>query len=920
MRKISKNILVVLLALLFFVSIFSVNIDSQIVSATSIEDQMNETVISTDKNQEQTSTDQDIQEPMESNSSDISTMNQISVEEQPDEKENQEQNDSKSLLDEANKAKQSLDDQESLPVDDKKIETETITATLIIEGSKILQDKSEHDTAHEVWFKKIVEVQEDTAFIDFLYDTLNEDPKLITLDVDKDSGWLTTIEISGYEANTTGKTNGSASSWMWYVKHQDSQDFVSVSTLDRKDEAAYLNDGDTLKLKFINDPRYPTSVRAETPENPIELKDDSNPRDWTGFRGDAENKTPVREIEIAPPIVRAENWAHINTNVNEWGFPTSISDLLTINGYTYYATADQLIKLDPVGNVDSTLTLAGGIQYFSRIAYARGVIIVPLQGGAVQAVDPETMTSLWVVESLDSFEKWEPQADSDEWKQNFYDLQSLGSTYIDIQNGITYIPLTASKFPSSTAGVIRAIDISTGKEIWRHNNYETGYYWSGVTEIGDYLLIGNDKGSIEILDKEGNFVKESKPFSENYGVRSTLTQQDGSLYFVTQDGVFHSIKFDPATLDFSNHESVKFATNSTSTPTIHNGKAYVGGVGGAGDWGDPGVFAVINLTTMTIEFLKDDVAGEVKSAPLVIYDQEGEIYAYFTANTEDGLLYVYHDGAVEIAYRPTAEQAQYTTATPIIDANGNIYYTTDQAIISLVADKQGELNEYILNTSIDPQIGVLSVTINEDDVGFTQHSIFEVTDVTENVKSLYDQDIKAETNDAKYVAFRTSFTGAATANPNITAEIKVSNSYLPLEGNQSYKLYRLEGDKLVELSLEEATTALLPNRSMTIMPLLATKIAGGGQSSNTIQFTQKLQDSITYVLAAVPEQQSVSSQTTPEGSASQPQTKQQTATAKTNTHAIAKTGEVQYVIPIAVLAGIALISVITKKKIEKREK
>ena len=142
-----------IISITFFVSIFSVNIDSQIVSATSIEDQMNETVISTDKNQEQTSTDQDIQEPMESNSSDISTMNQISVEEQPDEKENQEQNDSKSLLDEANKAKQSLDDQESLPVDDKKIETETITATLIIEGSKILQDKSEHDTAHEVWLK-----------------------------------------------------------------------------------------------------------------------------------------------------------------------------------------------------------------------------------------------------------------------------------------------------------------------------------------------------------------------------------------------------------------------------------------------------------------------------------------------------------------------------------------------------------------------------------------------------------------------------------------------------------------------------------------------------------------------------------------------------------------------------------------------
>ena len=330
------------------------------------------------------------------------------------------------------------------------------------------------------------------------------------------------------------------------------------------------------------------------------------------------------------------------------------------------------------------------------------------------------------------------------------------------------------------------------------------------------------------------------------------------------------------------------------------------------------MFAVINLTTMTIEFLKDDVAGEVKSAPLVIYDQEGEIYAYFTANTEDGLLYVYHDGAVEISYRPTAEQAQYTTATPIIDANGNIYYTTDQAIISLVADKQGELNQYLLKPSVEPKIGELSVSINGD-VEFTQHSIFEVTDVTENIISLYDQDIKQKQM-MQNMLLSVLVLLVQLLQPNITAEIKVSDSYLPLEENQRYKLYRLEGDKLVELSLEQATTALLSNRSMTIMPILATQIAGSGQSSNAIQFTQKLQDSATYVLAAVPEQQSVSSHTTPEGSARQPQSKQ-TATTKTNNkHAIAKTGEAQYVIPIAVLAGIALISVITKKKIEKRDK
>ena len=286
---------------------------------------------------------------------------------------------------------------------------DTIQATLIVEGSKILQDKSEHATAHQEWFNQTLEIARDTAFIDFLSDTLNADENLEKLELDINSGWLNTIDFKGFEANTTGQTNGSASTWMWYVKHKDGQDFETISTLDRKDAEAYLQDGDTLKLKFINDPRYPSNVQAQKPENPIDLKDDADINGWTGFRGDAENQTPVREVESVPSISKAENWSYINDNYNEWGFPTSISDLISINNQTIYATGNLLVKLDENGDELNRLTLAGNIEYFSRLAYGRGMVLVPLQGGALQAVDPVTMKSLWVVESLDSFEKWEPK-------------------------------------------------------------------------------------------------------------------------------------------------------------------------------------------------------------------------------------------------------------------------------------------------------------------------------------------------------------------------------------------------------------------------------------------------------------------------------------------------------------------------------
>ncbi|MDI9490943.1 MAG: PQQ-binding-like beta-propeller repeat protein [Bacillota bacterium] len=811
-----------------------------------------------------------------------------------------------------------------------------IPAELIVEGSKILKTKEDHSTAHETWYSSNETIPRDTTIVSFARQTLAKNPE-ITLDMD-DSGWLTSIEFEDYPMNKTGETNGPASSWMWYVKHQGDSEFQLVSSLDPKDDAAYVKKGDVIKLKFINDPRYPFNVADQTPEQPIELKDDSDIVGWTGFRGDAQNKTPVRELETIPEIIREQIWDSINTNINEWGYPSTISDLLSINDKIYYATENKLIRLNEQGVIDGELELAGSIEYFSRLTYSNGMIIIPVQGGGVQAIDTFTMTSLWVVGSIDSLEKWEPD-DNGEWVQNFYPVQSLGTPLID--NGVVYVPITAPSYPDTAGGVLRAIDMSTGKEIWRYNNsMDAGFYWGGATKIGDYLIIGDDSGYVHAISiDDGEKIEISKIADSK--IRSTVVSQGEYVYFTTTDGTFHSIKFNPDSgAKFSEHKEIKFAGASTSTPTIYNGKAYIGGLGGDGGWGAPGAFAVIDLASMAVEYSSEDIIGEVKSAPLVLHDTNG-VYAYFTGNSEQGLLYVYHAGKVELAYRPSHDQAQYTTATPIVDQNGNIYYTTDAAVIALRSRIDSQLNEFELK--IVSSIGDATFEI-ADDPKLLKHSSLQITDATNGIKLLYGEDIEKELGEIDYAAFQTKFEGQAEENPSITIKLTVDQEYLPLTENQEYKLYKLVGSQLVEVGLNNPSAQA--GRMMSIKPMLLSQLNNQllqtPAANRTISFNQLLKDNSTYVLAATnvvaptPEEPTDPEKSVePEQEASQPYggqvTEKETVQAKADTaqtsttstsqaQQLARTGEQILIIPGIVSIMIAGVLILVKKVSKHSEK
>ena len=159
---------------------------------------------------------------------------------------------------------------------------------------------------------------------------------------------------------------------------------------------------------------------------------------------------------------------------------------------------------------------------------------------------------------------------------------------------------------------------------------------------------------------------------------------DGSdLYVVTNDGTLHRLAL-AEDGSLTQTGSVRFADSSTSTPTIADGRAYVGG---AND-DSTGVLAVIDLATMGVEHRitgfsnEAKLPGDVKSAPTVSA-RDGETYVYFTCNAVSGGAYLYHlgDAHASVLYLPGDDQADWCMASVVVGADGALYYVNDSGTL-----------------------------------------------------------------------------------------------------------------------------------------------------------------------------------------------------------------------------------------------
>ena len=443
-----------------------------------------------------------------------------------------------------------------------------------------------------------------------------------------------------------------------------------------------LEDGDLIIWYYGSDGTMPDFDEGDDDDvvivDGIEVDEDASRPDWdAAWPSFGTGSAP--EGALTPTESADDKW--IQQMKDEKDYSTYLSDPLIVNGRVYIAVGDQLKVLNATTGVEfSSADLVAPIDSISRMVYADGLIIVPVRGGRLQALTADALTTVWITDELPIIDERGQQ-------------QSLGT--LTVADGRVYYGTAAVGWSgASYNGYFTCVDLATGEVIWSNANAAAGYYWSGAASVGDKVVVGDDTGALTVFDATSG--EALSVLDLGASVRSTAIAgtQEGTLIVATSDGVLHKVSVDADTGAARELSSVKFGSSTTSTPTIVDGKIYIGGSslqGEPNEWGYVvygGQLSVIDEATMTVEHAVTSydggtkLPGDSKSAPLVSVQSTGT-YVYFTCNMEPGGVYCYRVGDAEASmiYTPDEDHQNYSMSSVVCDADGTLYYINDSGAL-----------------------------------------------------------------------------------------------------------------------------------------------------------------------------------------------------------------------------------------------
>ena len=353
-------------------------------------------------------------------------------------------------------------------------------------------------------------------------------------------------------------------------------------------------------------------------------------------------------------------------------------------GDNLYALAGKEIKkIDKAtGNVIATGALVSDNSWYDgRLAYGDGMLFATVNG-RVQALNADTLESLWVSEELGG-----STTTPISYKDGYvYTGITQGSSSED---AVTYLCLSATDEDPSATDEVKY-------PTWIYRAEGTGCYWAGAYLSGDVIVFGSDAGVLTSCNaKTGKVVGT---FQADGQIRSSIAYADGNLYFSTSTGKVYSVPMGAdGALDGGSAKSgqVNGMTKSTSTPVVSNGRLYIGG--GSSSFSS-GVVAVMDTATMNTIY-SANVQGYVQSSALLStgYAADGgKVYAYFTYNNTPGGILVLEDAAgqteakVSNLYVPEESLAQYCLCSPICDSDGTLYYNNDSGNLVAIGRDSSE--------------------------------------------------------------------------------------------------------------------------------------------------------------------------------------------------------------------------------------
>lgn len=422
---------------------------------------------------------------------------------------------------------------------------------------------------------------------------------------------------------------------------------------------------------------------GDTVPNPDEVVVNPSAPRPSGWKSDWDGKSNAAVENVSTPTgALASSWTFDWKAYSGSAYPNA-SEPIVVNGNVYLAVNKRLLKIDAEsGKVLAESNLKKAVGYTSRPIYANGLVIVPLDGGAVQALTADALTTVWVTDSVSEI--------------------AQSNSQLTVDGNYLYVGTVDVDYGTSTYnnGHLTRINILTGAVSWQHVNADEGYYWTGATVGDDFVLVPTSAGTVEMLSKSSGDVLGSVSVGAIVNSTCVLSADGSHAYLISRDGKLHVLAISDgdsrgadAASRITEERVVDLGlTGCACVPTMYDGKLIVGGEVAGGS-----ALAIIDLAhdfAKTLVSSADDAAlpiGGIKGAPLVSVQGE-EAYVYFTVNYGESSDYVnYTSGGGVYRYKlGDAEASGVFSATghynfcdsPIAcDAQGNLYYINDSGTL-----------------------------------------------------------------------------------------------------------------------------------------------------------------------------------------------------------------------------------------------
>ena len=364
-------------------------------------------------------------------------------------------------------------------------------------------------------------------------------------------------------------------------------------------------------------------------------------------------------------------------------------------------------------NITGNGGMTGVGSNLGPICYGNGTLFFPESyNGALSAFDIRTGERLWRI-------------------------SGLGGTYSQTNTPVIYEDhkIYFGTWNGNPCGYYCYYD--NGTECWSREG--SGYYWAGAAIIGDYLVFGGEDMNLTSLDKNTGEEVQSISVPDTFSVvpssgsqvRSSVMYdaENKRCYFTTVSGYCCALGFDESTGTFDlSDNSVSNIGSTTSTPSVYNGRLYVG----VGRLGSSNTYLYcLNATDLT-QIWKFTANGIIQSSPTVstsYEDSTGNIYIYFTTNIANGNVYCLKDysgntNAIEAwNWTPPESMQQYVLAGAVLK-QGYLYFGNNEGSTGgyTFALKGSGSDPVVADFSATPLSGSFPLTVNFTDLSTNAES------------------------------------------------------------------------------------------------------------------------------------------------------------------------------------------------------